>query len=181
MTRKERKTQMEKLRQERLKFLTDRAKGGGQWALDQLRATEPEYVEGLVAGYTDLQKIVEEFLVTKIGGEGNLLFREGVRRMLNAERARLCGPDPSPLERVIVGRILICMLHAYRADMIDLGENPVQAQEIRDRTTRRLLRACRDLAEVRKLLGPNIQVNIADRQVNVMAIEAPKTDGMNCS
>ena len=38
-----------------------------------------------------------------------------------------------------------------------------------DRTQRRLTNACKALAQIRKLLGPNIQINVAEQQVNVMS------------
>ena len=36
------------------------------------------------------------------------------------------------------------------------------------RGLRRFLQACKALAQVRKLLGPNIQINVAEKQLNVM-------------
>ena len=42
-------------------------------------------------------------------------------------------------------------------------------QERLDRAHKRLLTAVKALAQVGKLLGPNIQVNVAEKQVNVMA------------
>jgi len=41
-------------------------------------------------------------------------------------------------------------------------------QKTQDRATKRFLIACKTFAQVRKLLGPNIQINIADKQVNMM-------------
>ena len=40
-------------------------------------------------------------------------------------------------------------------------------QRRQDRTQRRLTNACKALAQIRKLLGPNIQINVAEQQVNV--------------
>ncbi|MSS72856.1 MAG: hypothetical protein EXS64_15385 [Candidatus Latescibacteria bacterium] len=170
MTRKEKKEMMLKARDERLTYLSKRVEEGGQWALDQLKQTEPAFAEKMIAKYDDLQKKVENFLVSNLGGEKNLFFREGVRRQMDQLQSDLYGTSSSPLERLMVGRILICWLHALRADVIDPGEslqNASLVQETRDRTNRRFLRACRELAEVRKLLGPNIQVNVAEK-INVL-------------
>jgi hypothetical protein len=40
-----------------------------------------------------------------------------------------------------------------------------------DRAARQYLKAMRSLAEVRRLLVPSLQVNIADRQVNIAGLE----------
>ena len=42
-------------------------------------------------------------------------------------------------------------------------------QRRQDRTQRRFTNACKALAQIRKLLGPNIQINVAEQQVNVMS------------
>ena len=42
-------------------------------------------------------------------------------------------------------------------------------QRRQDRLQRRLTHACKGLAQIRKLLGPNIQINVAEQQVNVMS------------
>ncbi len=40
-------------------------------------------------------------------------------------------------------------------------------QKWQERCHRRFLSACKTLAQVRKLLGVNVQINIAEQQVNV--------------
>ena len=48
---------------------------------------------------------------------------------------------------------------------------PPQTDRDGDRAARprRLTNACKALAQIRKLLGPNIQINVAEQQVNVMS------------
>lgn len=52
-------------------------------------------------------------------------------------------------------------------DLTWTGEEGHQRRQ--DHVQRRFLKAVKTLAEVRRLLGPNIQVNIAEKQINVMA------------
>ncbi len=44
------------------------------------------------------------------------------------------------------------------------------AQCRRDRAHRRFLSACKPFAQVRRLLGPGIQVNVADKRVKVSRV-----------
>jgi hypothetical protein len=41
-------------------------------------------------------------------------------------------------------------------------------QKFLDRTQKRFLNACKTLAQVRKLMGINVQINTADKQINVV-------------
>ena len=106
---------------------------------------------------------------------GQLFTRETMRRDLARLRRELAGPEPTPLERLLVDRIVVCWLNAAYAEAL-------HAQRLRDgaslreaefhqrrteRAQRQLLRAVQALATVRRLLGPVVQVNIADQQINV--------------
>lgn len=107
------------------------------------------------------------------------LYAPGARETLLAQvrkmRKELAGDDPSPLERLLANRIVLDWLHTYEADRqytLKPGESRSLAlsdfyAKQQDRAQRRLLRSIKTLAEVRKLLRPAVQVNIADKQVNV--------------
>ena len=41
-------------------------------------------------------------------------------------------------------------------------------QKFLDRTQKRFLNACKTLEQVRKLMGINVQINTADKQINVV-------------
>jgi hypothetical protein len=75
-------------------------------------------------------------------------------------RAELAGPNPSPLERLLVERIAICWLQSYHADQRHASATSWTtslnyAQEA-ERAQRRLESAIRTLATVRRLaLGPS--------------------------
>lgn len=88
-------------------------------------------------------------------------------------RLDLTGPSPSPLERLLVERIVVCWLLANQLDLADAcaGSRSLALAEFdgkrADRSHRRFLAAVKTLAEVRRLTAPTLQVNIAERQVNV--------------
>lgn len=89
--------------------------------------------------------------------------------------AELAGPSPTPLERLLVERIVASWLQTYHYDIlcaqagnitIDQGD---YMQRRQDRAHKRYLSAIKSLAVVRRLLRPSVQVNIAQQQVNVAA------------
>jgi hypothetical protein len=107
------------------------------------------------------------------------LASEAVMQELKILHSELAGPSPSPLERVLVQRAVICWLWMQDADLryanarqqeggldLDLHEAHQRRQ---DRAHRRFLSAVRTLALVRKLALPAVQVNIGGQQVNTMA------------
>lgn len=90
-------------------------------------------------------------------------------------RKKLAGDDPSPIESLLVNRIILDQLHALRTEHTlqqkIAGSLPLATadyyQKQAERAQHRLLRSIKTLAEVRKLLRPAVQVNIAEKQVNV--------------
>jgi hypothetical protein len=152
--------------------LIKRAEGGDRSTLPELRRilSEPSAVD-LLGG--DLARQAEEAFVNNAAGK-NLVFREALTRKLELLRAELCGPDPTPVERLLVERVVACWLQVQDADARyaqALGEAPVAhgdyQQRRMDRAHRRYLSALRTLALVRRLAVPVLQVNVARKQVNV--------------
>ncbi len=102
-------------------------------------------------------------------------FQDAVKEKLAAVRADVTDPDASPLERLLVDRVALCWLQVHTADLAYAvankeGSTLTQGEYYDrrlDRAQRRYLRAIRTLAQVRRLLGPTVQVNIAKQQVNV--------------
>ena len=125
------------------------------------------------AGNIALQ--AERSMISFAAGK-NALSHEAMERKADQLRAELVGPAPTPLERLVVDQIIICWLqvsdaarrYANRArDGITLHEfNYLQSSQ--DRAQRRYLAAIKTLAQVRRLLAPTVQVNIAEQQVNVV-------------
>lgn len=95
-------------------------------------------------------------------------------------RGELAGPNPTPLESLLVGRVVACWLQVQDADLryvqgqkecnIAQGEYNQRRQ---DRAHKRYLSAIRTLARVRKLALPVLQINIAERQVNIGQGQVP--------
>ena len=123
-----------------------------------------------------------EALITLASGEKALFTQELCRKQCAALARDLAGADPTPLETLLVDRIVVCWLHLYYAETIYAQNLPVlslmQTTFYQQRITaahNRYLSAIRTLAQVRRLQAPNVQVNIAEQQLNVAAI----TPGMS--
>jgi hypothetical protein len=97
--------------------------------------------------------------------DNNLVGQEAMRRQLAALQAELLGPEPTPLERLLVERIGVAWLQVHHADLDaaaarrkDRGETPVSlhAQRRLESAQRRYLQALKQLAVVRTHLRPPV-------------------------
>ncbi len=156
----------------RIEAATKQADHGDQAAL-ALVAQVFDVVPSVWDAYGDLAAAAETAVVD-LWSADSTLKKEGLRRRLAALRAELAGPEASPLERLLAERVVACWLHSYHADLTyaravkDLPASAVEPYQRRqDRAARQYLKALRSLAEVRRLLVPTVQVNIAKRQVNI--------------
>ena len=159
-----------------LKKLLKRAEQGDHKALPPIRDffnAAPEMWQE----YGNLAIIAERALVKVAAGE-NLVLKESVEQTMDSMRAELAGPHPTPLERLLVDRIVACWLQVQYADAVyaqgmkDLGIAWGDYHQRRqDRAHRRYLSAIRSLAQVRRLLSPAIQVNIAEQQINQQVVQ----------
>ena len=96
-------------------------------------------------------------------------------RSLARMRTELDGPAPTPTERLLVDRVVTCSVW-----LSCLDERLAQAFKERDTTAqrhlerlvdgahRRYLLALKTLAQVRRLIVPVVQLNLAKQQVNVV-------------
>ena len=156
---------------ERLGRLLPQANDGDPAALAALRAAL-DGAPGLWRRIGDLAGVAEASLIDKATG-GNSVVGEAIERELGAVRRALLGPAPTPLERLLVDRVALCWLYlAYVEGIYHQAERPTWEAEERhgrriDRAQKRYLAAVKALATVRKLAVPALQVNIADKQVNV--------------
>ena len=101
---------------------------------------------------------------------------------MELQRAQLAGPNPSPLEALLAERVVLNLYQANLADamMSKALENPKigdYIQRFQDRANARFLQACKTLAQVRHLLGPSVQINVAERQINVLHAGQPTAGG----
>ncbi len=135
----------------------------------------------------DQARRAQEHLLNFICGKEHLADQEATRRTMAVMRQELAGPESSPLEQLLIDRIVLCWLHLaileqataecvqHAADktttsiaQAEFGLKQIDAhQQWIDRAQGRYLAACKALAQVRRLLGPTVQVNIAKQQVNV--------------
>ena len=165
----------------RMEIAVKRADRGDQDALQAVRLMFDK-LPAMWDGYGDLASAAERALVDLYAGH-SALAREGLCRKLAAMRARLAGPEASPLEQMMVERVVACWLQSFHADfayakaLVELSSKEVEFYQRRqDRAARQYLKSLRSLADVRRLLVPVLQVNIAERQVNVAGVEgAPVT------
>jgi hypothetical protein len=154
----------------RLHRLVQRAEEGDESVLPELRAALA--VNGWVwQDYGDLGRQSEAAWLQLIAGK-NLLLLEATRRKAEQLRAELAGPGPSPLERLLVERIVSCWLQTNYADAAYAqlkGASPAQhtaALRRQNSARQRYLQAAKALATVRKLLRPSLSpVDLALRPV----------------
>jgi hypothetical protein len=151
-----------------------RAESGDKSTLPVLREMlqQPGAVD-LLGG--DLARQAERSLIEAAAGK-NLAFKEALTRKLELMRAELAGANPTPLERLLVERVVACWLQVQDADVryaqargdCTLAQADYYQRRM-DRAHRRYLSAIKTLALVRRLALPVFlaQVNIAGKQVNV--------------
>jgi hypothetical protein len=117
---------------------------------------------------------VEKAWTNALSGH-DLMSKEIIAREVEGLRSQLLGPQPTPLEKLLVDRICICWLAIQHSELHSakrFSERAVvltQSEEHRlDKVHHRFLSAIRELARVRKLLQPttNVQVNIGANQTN---------------
>jgi hypothetical protein len=153
-----------------LEALLARAHAGDEAAVPLVRVLFAE-APGRLEALGDLARHAEMALIVAAAGK-DLAFKEGLLAKLVQLRADLAGPSPSPLERLLVGRVAACWLQVQDAD-IRYAQNQRDCtfaqgdyyQRRQDRAHRRFLSAIKALALVRRLALPVLvaQVHAAPR------------------
>ena len=145
---------------ERLAELVQRAQQGDVTALPLLR----EALEGdpsLWQEYGDLAAQAQEAWLQLLAGTDYLLA-ESVRLKLGALRQELSAEGASPLEKLLIERVIACWLQTCYSDSVYAqAKGPASTPSVRqelmkrqDSSQRRYLAAIKQLALVRKLLRP---------------------------
>ena len=151
---------------ERLQRLVERAEGGDESVMPELRAAlnaNPWVWER----YGDLAQQSMAAWLQLIAGS-NLLLQESTRRKAEQLRAELAGPAPSPLERLLVERVVACWLQTNYADAAYAqlkGTNPAQHTTALRRADRRAASEARraEDARWREALAPLMELSrVAD-------------------
>jgi hypothetical protein len=151
-----------------------RAEKGDHSALPEVRAAfdaHPKAVNEL----GDLGRVTLDQMVNTFAGD-HLVLREAQERFLAQLEKDLAGPNPTPLERILVQEIVVCKqelnvaeIHFATVKKCSITEGDYHQRRI-DRAQKRFLAAVKTLAQVRRLQLPAVQVNVATQggqQVNV--------------
>ena len=142
---------------EGLADLVGRARTGDRTALPLLRRYLDAHPEVWQRG-GDLALHAQEVWLALLAGP-DLFVAESVRRKLDDMKAELGGSNPTPLEALLVERILACWLQAHYADASYAqargpGSTPAVRTELMKRqesAQKRYLASVKQLAVVRKL------------------------------
>jgi hypothetical protein len=159
---------------ERALALLPRAATGDQRAVASLRELFDEH-PAMWDVVGDAAYQAQSAMVHLVAGK-NAVVQDAIKRKLGSLQRELAGEAPSPLERLLAERVAACwlMLSHAEARYAKALEAPSVSFELSEyhqrrceRAQRRYIAAIKALAQVRRLLGPVVQVNIAERQVNV--------------
>lgn len=147
--------------------LVDRTNSGDDTALSQLREGLEQCPILISALCGNMAIVATDSLIDAITGE-RLSQKEAILKQLETMRAELAGPTPSPIEKLLVDRVVVCWLQTQHADnqfanartvSIEIGDFMQRRQ---DRAHRRYLSAITTLARVRRLALPiRVDVNVA--------------------
>ena len=150
-----------------------KADTGDKTVLPALRAAFETY-PAVWRQLGDMARTARQSLVRRIAGEKHAALQEIYYRKLTAMQEELAGPQPAPLERLLVERIVTCWLHLsyaetiYAQHMQDLSLRQAEFHEQwMSKAQARYLSAIRTLAQVRRLGVPAVQINVAEQQVNL--------------
>jgi len=155
----------------RLRDLIGEADSGGEEAVPAIREILDETPD-LAWRLSNLGTMAERLLVNELTGEKDLLAKEMMEHQLESMRSEIAGRDPSPLELLLTERIVATWLQIQLFESLyatNPGNHTINQgnyyQKRLDRAHRNHLSAIRTLAQIRKM-GPAVQINIAEKQVN---------------
>jgi hypothetical protein len=155
--------------------LRERANRGDAEACRQVVQAYDE--AGLWEKLTGLAENVEvsylDLLAPK--GQGQLYARKAIQRDIERRKAALLGERPTPLESVLVERVVANWLACQYADAkyaqtmpaaTTLAQAEFLGRQV-ERASRQLLRSVTTLATLRRLMQVVMRVNVAEQQINV--------------
>lgn len=148
----------------KLRDLANRVNGGDRSALQELRNALDKFpwMSSVLGGNLVYQ--VETSIISAMYGD-QVAHKEALERELVKMREELAGKNPSPIEKLLVERVVTCWLQVHQADLV-VAQSKSQSlasgdyhQRRQDRSHKRLLAAIKTLATVRRLALP-IQVDV---------------------
>lgn len=156
-------------------MLLRRARKGDPVALDEYKEVWPLATQYFLDTYGDIGATAQEALIRAVAGD-DLAHADGLRQFAALLFEGLAGPEPSLMELLLVQDIVNCWVMLNYADMAYAQQGDGKTLEMdeflqkrRGRAQRQFLHAWKTLAQARKLLGLSVQVNVAEKQVNVMS------------
>jgi len=157
---------------ERLKELVEKAAKGDKNPLPEIRKILKESPE-LSWQLMDVGRVAEWRYTEMMLKEEDFGKKEVLKAQLATMREEIAGDNPSPLERLLVERIVLTWLQIQLFEDLYASSMPKSMtiaqgnykQKMIDQAHRRYLSAIRTLAQIRKL-GPAVQINIAEQQIN---------------
>jgi hypothetical protein len=156
---------------ERLSALTHKAQKGDRKALAEASRMLTENKLWHVVG--DMGRYAQDAWLDA-AADTNPLARKALEEQLRELRNGLREAGDSPLERVLIDRLVACWLQANYVDwqhgsLLKKGSYSFAEgrydQERQDRAHRRVLQAAKTLATVRRLLSPAVQINVGQNQI----------------
>jgi len=166
----------------RLKELVEKSAKGDKKPLPEIRKILKESPE-LAWQLMDFARYTEYHHTKMMVKEEGSGLKEVLKAQLAAMREEIAGDNPSPLERLLAERIVITWLQIqlfeglYASNMSKGATTNAQGkyeQKRIDQAYKRHLSAIRTLAQIRKL-GPAVQINIAEKQINTMGEGIPSS------
>jgi hypothetical protein len=156
----------------KLEDLSERAQDGDEEAVLDIRKildSSPDLAWRFIKGPA---KLAESAMIDEITKNKDLASKELLRHQLESMRIEVAGENPSRLERLLAERVVATWLQVqlfeglYAVGMKNetLSQGDYRQKRL-DRAHRRHLSAVRTLAQIRKL-GPAVQINIAEKQIN---------------
>jgi hypothetical protein len=158
--------------------LVKRAEKGDQKCLLQLREAlksgdYPKWSRWFRDTLGNPAEWLKDSLARMAGAENNLAVWEASEATMDQLRKDLEGPNPTAVERLLAERAVSCwfLVNVYETLYTQSSELTIRQAEYQLRRIesahKRFLSALKALATVRKLALPAIQVNVAERQINV--------------
>ena len=160
-----------------LQATVELARRGVKEALPYLRKILDEHPE-LVKQYGDLAKRTEQAWLALFGE--NLLTQEATARQLEAKRQELAEGKTSPLERLVIERVVACWLQLLYLEAREAVGQGIESPEMaafrlkrKAQANKQLLAAVKSLSELRKVTPPPVVIQIS--------AEAPEAKSVNGS
>lgn len=124
--------------------------------------------------FGDMGRMAENIVIE--GRHTTAVVRESMKAGMEVQRRELGIETATPLERALIDHVALCWLRLQSLEL-DFSSNLRQEHtftlaEHMDRrlnaAQKRYLRACETLARIRRLAVPPVQINVGEKQVNLV-------------